>query len=132
MVPPELFQARVYKRTQGRTVRLVTAVTLGIIVALSAWRLYQTMATSSPGLQWIVPGALLFLGWWLSFRLIHVPKFADFLIAVEAEMTKVSWPTKTELIRSSLVVILFIVSLAAILFLFDLFWRKIFELIGII
>jgi len=64
--------------------------------------------------------------------LLHIPKFADFLIAVEAEMTKVSWPTKMELIRSSLVVIFFIVSLAAILFLFDLFWRTIFELIGII
>ena len=88
LVPPELFQASVYKRNQGRMVRLVTAVTVGVIIALSAWRLYQTLAFSSPGLQWAVPGVLLFLGWWLCYRLIHIPKFADFLIAVEAEMTK--------------------------------------------
>ena len=132
LVPRELFQVGVYKRNQGRTVRLVTAVTLGVILALSAWRLYQTLTTVNPSLQWVVPGVLMFLGWWLCYRLVHVPKFADFLIAVEAEMTKVSWPTKTELIRSSWVVIFFIVSLAAILFLFDLFWRKIFQLIGII
>ena len=61
-----------------------------------------------------------------------MPKFADFLIAVEAEMTKVSWPTQTELVRSSLVVIFFIVSLAAILFMFDLVWRTVFQFIGII
>ena len=39
------------------------------------------------------------------FRLVNLPKFADFLIAVEAEMNKVSWPTRTELFRSSVVVI---------------------------
>ena len=35
-------------------------------------------------------------------------QFADFLIAVEAEMTKVSWPSRGELVRSSIVVILVI------------------------
>ena len=34
-----------------------------------------------------------------------MPAFADFLIAVEAEMNKVSWPTRTELFRGSMVVI---------------------------
>jgi preprotein translocase subunit SecE len=133
-IPPELFQASVYKRNQGRTVRMVTAVTFGVIIALSAWRLYQTLSisTANSTVQWAAPGAVLFLGWWICFRLVHIPKFADFLIAVEAEMTKVSWPTKTELIRSSMVVIFFIVSLAAILFVFDLFWRTVFQFIGII
>ena len=32
---------------------------------------------------------------------MNMPRFADFLIAVEAEMNKVSWPSKAELIRSS-------------------------------
>ncbi len=127
MVPAELFQLGTYKNSQGRTVRLVTAITFGVIIALSVWRLYDTLSTSSPGLKWGVPGALLFGGWWLCYRIINLPKFADFLIAVEAEMTKVSWPTQTELYRSSMVVILFIVSLAAILFLFDLFWQTIFK-----
>ena len=131
-VPKELFQAGVYKASQGRTVRMVTAVTFGVIIALTAWRLYAGLITSAEGLRWGVPAAVLALGWWLCYRAIHVPKFADFLIAVEAEMTKVSWPTQTELVRSSLVVIFFIVSLAAILFMFDLVWRTVFQFIGII
>lgn len=132
LIPPELFEAGVYKASQGRTVRMVTAVTFGVIIALTAWRLYASLVTSADALRWGVPGAVLAVGWWLCYRAIHVPKFADFLIAVEAEMTKVSWPTQTELVRSSLVVIFFIVSLAAILFMFDLVWRTVFQFIGII
>ena len=36
---------------------------------------------------------LLAAGLWASYRLVNVPAVADFLIAVEAEMNKVSWPT---------------------------------------
>ncbi len=128
----EFFKATPYKRNQGRTVRLVTAAVIGIIVALSAWRLNETLVTASPGLQWIVPGVLLAAGMWIAYRAIHIPKFAEFLIAVEAEMSKVSWPTKTELIRSSAVVIIFIIALAGILFMFDLFWRTVFQFLGVI
>jgi len=136
LIPPELFQLSSYKPNQGRTVRLVTAMTFGVICALSAWRLYDTLATvkfsedaasALYNLRWILPSLLLFGGAWLSWRAINLPKFADFLIAVEAEMTKVSWPTNTELYRSSLVVIFFIISLAAILFAFDLFWKFFFS-----
>ena len=132
LVPMELFQIGSYKPSQGKTVRLVTSLTFGVIIALSAWQLYETLATSSEGLKWIAPGILLFVGWWLSWRVVQVPRFADFLIAVEAEMTKVSWPTQTELFRASAVVIFFIVSLAAVLFVFDLFWRSLFQFLGII
>ncbi len=132
LIPPELFQLGAYKRNQGRTVRLVTAVTFGVIVALSSWRLYDTLSTSAPSWQWIGPGLMLFVGWWLSYRVVNVPRFADFLIAVEAEMTKVSWPTQTELFRASAVVIIFIVSLAGLLFVFDLIWRTLFQFLGII
>ena len=132
MIPVELFQLGTYKQSQGKTVRLVTALTFGIIVALSSWQLYETLATSNEGLKWVVPGVLLFAGWWLSWRAVQVPRFADFLIAVEAEMTKVSWPTQTELFRASAVVIFFIISLAALLFVFDLFWRTLFQFLGVI
>ena len=49
-----------------------------------------------------------------------MPAFADFLISVEGEMNKVSWPSRSELFRASLVVILVIFSLAAILYAYDL------------
>lgn len=131
-VVAELFSARSYKPNQGRTVRMVTAVTIGVIVSLAAWRLRETLATSLPGAQWLAPGVLLAAGLWLAYRVINIPKFGEFLIAVEAEMSKVSWPTRTELVRSSMVVILFIISLAAILFAFDLIWKAVFQLIGVV
>lgn len=131
-IPPELFQAGSYKRNQGRTVRIVTAVTLGVVFVLSAIRLYQTLSLQSGSMKWVLPGLLLFGGCWLCYRLVNIPKFADFLIAVEAEMSKVSWPTKSELYRASVVVIVFIISLAAILFLFDLIWQTVFRLLGIL
>jgi hypothetical protein len=45
-----------------------------------------------------VPGAglLLAAGLWSVYRLVNMPRFADFLIAVESEMAKVSWPTGGE------------------------------------
>ena len=39
-----------------------------------------------------MPRLLLVFGVWVSYRLVNVPAFADFLIAVEAEMNKVLGP----------------------------------------
>ena len=124
----EMVHVGVYKRSQGRITRQVTLGVLAVSFLLSAWRLSASMAAGSlQDYQWAVPLLLLVAGWWVSFRIINIPRFADFLIAVEAEMNKVSWPTRTELVRSSLVVIFVIFSLAGILFLFDMFWRFIFS-----
>jgi len=77
-------------------------------------------------------GLLLVGGMWFSFRVVNVPRFADFLIAVEAEMNKVSWPSKAELIRSAVVVIFVLFFLTVVLFGFDLVWGFVFEQIGIL
>ena len=61
---------------------------------------------------------------WIAFRLVNMPRFADFLISVEAEMNKVSWPTRTELFAASMVVIVVIFLLTAILFVYDLVWKS--------
>ncbi len=79
-----------------------------------------------------VASTVLLGGLWLSFRFVNYPRFADFLIAVEAEMNKVSWPTKKELIRSSLVVLFCILALTTVLFFFDIFWQMAFIKIGIL
>jgi preprotein translocase subunit SecE len=72
------------------------------------------------------------IGVWFSFRLVNVPRFADFLIAVEAEMNKVSWPTRPELFRSSVVVIVLLLLLTVVLFVYDIAWRFLFEALGIL
>ncbi|MEC8240045.1 MAG: preprotein translocase subunit SecE, partial [Planctomycetota bacterium] len=61
-------------------------------------------------------------------RLVQLPRFADFLIAVEAEMNKVSWPAQGELVKASIVVIFVIFFLAGVLFSFDLIWNSLFRL----
>jgi preprotein translocase subunit SecE len=128
----ELFQFGIYKRSQGRIARQITFATLLLGFLLGAWRLSVFEINAGRPIQMGLPTLLAVLGAWFSFRLVNIPSFADFLIAVEAEMNKVSWPTRTELVRSSLVVIFCIFFLAAILFGYDLFWRSLLSVLRVI
>ncbi len=78
--------------------------------------------------RYVFPMLLMFGGLWLAFRAVNVPWIADFLIAVEAEMNKVSWPSRAEMFRATLVVIFTIFGLAITLFGYDLLWRSLLEL----
>ncbi len=73
----------------------------------------------------------LIAGCWFGYRVVNWPRFADFLIAVEAEMKKVTWPGKDELIRASIVVMFTIFFLAMALFMFDVIWQQFFSFIGV-
>ena len=130
----ELFHAAVYKPNQGRIVRQLTALAIWVVVALACWSLYGTLRGSlesgSPAI-FAVPLAFLAGGLWFGFRVVNWPRFADFLIAVEAEMNKVTWPSKDELKRASVVVIFTIFFLAVSLFMFDVLWQAIFNAIGV-
>ena len=128
----ELFHVGIYKRTQGRVSRQVTFVTIAIIIGYGLWQLSDALINQGHLMQFALPGALLAACWWVAYRLVNVPSFADFLIAVEAEMNKVSWPTRQELFRGSAVVLITIILLAAVLFLFDMFWQKLFTQMGIL
>jgi preprotein translocase subunit SecE len=127
----ELFHASTYKPTQGRIVRQLTVLAIGLIVALGCWSLYTTLSNSDQSLSLAivvgVPAVLLVVGLWISYRLINWPRFADFLIAVEAEMKKVTWPSREEVKRASVVVIVTIAILAVSLFLFDVVWHGFFN-----
>ncbi len=122
----EIFQVGLYKPNQGRITRQVTCGALWVAIALGCWRLQQTMYQFDYW-QFVIPLALLIVGFWSSYRLVNYPRFADFLIAVEAEMNKVSWPSRMELIRSSVVVIFVIFAMAMVLFGYDLLWRLLFK-----
>lgn len=126
----ELFQAGVYKRSQGRIARQVTCAAIWVAFVLGGWRVWLTIGGGS-GVRYIVAGLTVAVGVWLGYRIVNIPAFADFLIAVEAEMNKVSWPSRGELIRSSVVVIFVIFLLALVLFAYDLIWRSMFVFIGV-
>ncbi len=69
--------------------------------------------------HYFLPLVFCWPGLWASFRIVNMPSFADFLISVEGEMNKVSWPSRGELFRASVVVMLVIFFLAAFLFVYD-------------
>lgn len=129
----ELINVGVYKRNQGRITRQVTLATIAVIVLLGAWSLYSYgEAVWGETTRYGLAGGMLLGGIWLAYRMVNYPKFADFLIAVEAEMNKVSWPTKQELMRSSIVVLFVILALTGLLFFFDIFWQTVFMRLGIL
>jgi preprotein translocase subunit SecE len=128
----ELLRVGIYKRTQGRVTRQVTFAALAVVIALGLMRLSQIEAGRGAHLQFALPGVLLMLGLWAAYRTVNLPAFADFLIAVEAEMNKVSWPTRTELFRASMVVLIVIFFLAAILSAYDFVWSVLFRWLHIL
>ena len=113
-----MFTASRYKRSQGRIARQVTGFAIALVFAIAAWRI-STIAVDEVG-RYVVPLVIFAVGVWIAFRVVNLPSFADFLISVEAEMNKVSWPGGAELKRASVVVIVVIFLLAGILFAYDL------------
>ena len=113
-----MFQASPYKRSQGKIARQFTFAAMAIAVAVGAWKYSEAQAGTTAVMQYVAPLAALAVGLWISFRIVNIPRFADFLISVEAEMNKVQWPGRSELWRASVVVIVVIFFLAAALFVF--------------
>lgn len=135
----ELFQLGIYKPTLGRVTRQVTAYALFALLAYGCFGLWQYFAPRNGSPQWFlnygeyfhwgIPSVCLAASAWFCYRLVNYSRFAEFLISVEAEMNKVSWPSKTELIRSTIVVIFMLLFLAMVLFGFDILWRTLFDLL---
>lgn len=112
-----MFTSSRYKRSQGRIARQLTLFAVVAIFAVMAWRLSD--AGGDVNHKFLIPLAVVGVGAWIAFRIVNIPQFADFLISVEAEMNKVSWPGRGELYRASVVVIVVIFLLTAILFAYD-------------
>ena len=137
----ELTRGEIYKRTQGKMTRQITCITVWVAAALLAWRVYSVAVWTFAD-KWFTGGGMYFkygvpvlilaVGLWLGYRIVNYAPFADFLIAVEAEMNKVSWPTQTELVRSSTVVIILILGLTVTVFVYDIVLRYLLWRIGVV
>ena len=129
----ELLRFGIYKRSQGRIVRQVTFAAVAITLLIGLWRMSTYLSGNShpAWASYWIPGAIAVVGLWASYRLVNLPAFADFLIAVEAEMNKVSWPSRGELFRWSIVVIVMIVAIGVLLAAYDTFWFEVFWKLGV-
>lgn len=111
----------------------MTFYALAIAVAIGAYSLMTWMqangSENANAMSVPVAVGVFAVGVWAAFRLVQLPTFADFLISVEAEMNKVTWPKRSELWRASVVVILTIFVLAALLYLYDLLWSNLLNLL---
>lgn len=127
-----LFRTDLYKPMQGWYARLYTGLALGLIAAAGAYQIYQASQDETPYWKVGVPMGFAVAFGWLIIRIVHFPPFADFLIATEAEMNKVSWTTKDDLIRATTVVLMTVVLMALFLFVVDRLWTFILQLIGVL
>jgi len=124
----------IYKRGQGKNTRLCSAFGVAIIVGLGCLQLYKKLDATDLGL-WVktmVPAVLFVALGLLIFWLVNKPSVADFMVAAEGEMKKVSWSSKKEIAVSTFVVIVVVILMAALLGVTDLSFKLFFsEVLGI-
>jgi preprotein translocase subunit SecE len=121
-----------YKPMQGWYARLYTGLGLGLVAVAGAYQVYQVAQDETPWVKVGVPLVVAVVFGWIIIRIVHFPPFADFLIATEAEMNKVSWTTKDDLVRATTVVLTTVVLMAVFLFVVDRLWTFILQLIGVL
>ena len=133
------FHTNGFKASQGLRVRRYTLVGILIVGWSGAWSLYRHQVLGV-GDQIItipfydraiailsskentIPFLIALVTAWFAWRLVNVPVFADFLIATEAEMNKVSWSTRKKLVQDTIVVLITVALLTSFLLVVDLFW----------
>ena len=129
-----MHELSIYKKSQGRNARWLTFFGVLIIGIWGCATLAQTLGAYNQNVyvQFILPVFVLLGLAWVMFRyVVNRPASADFLIATEGEMKKVSWSSTKEVMGSTKVVILTTFLLAALLFLVDFVFVNLFNMMGI-
>jgi len=99
------------KPGQGYWTRLLTAVGAGVLVlVVVAWLTDEIGAAmaGSPNLiyiQAITAVVVILVSAGILFWVMNWPRVVDFLIATEAEMKKVNWPSRRQVVISTWIVI---------------------------
>jgi len=129
----ELLAVGLYKRNQGRLARQLTAAGFGALVVAGVYILSQgPLAGYGSNVKMMICGSITLVAAWIIYRLVNWPVFAEFLISVEAEMNKVSWASKQELYRATIVVLSTMLFLGIVLFVYDKIWLEILSRIGVL
>lgn len=148
----------VYKKGQGSSARISVGVTLGLIAFFSAYSLHGALinlpafvvGASVPlvnlPLTWGLVSAFVLFMFSIAFAALLVGCFetgigkldnigkgvVGFLIETQAELQRVSWPTRKELVGSSIVVIVFAVIIGSYIFGVDRLVTVVMKSIGVL
>ncbi len=121
-----------YKPGQGYWTRVLTAIaSLALAAGASFWIATKFFVPEGPAhkIVWaVVMGGTAATLW----VVLNRPRVVDFMIAVETEMKKVSWPSRKSLISMTIIVISGIFGLAAMVFGIDYVFVIIFKAIHIL
>lgn len=120
-----------YKKSQGRPTRQIA---LCVVIASLSWLLISVVALfvrRQVGIGWLSLCVLVVaVAGFISVAILNRPRWADFLISVQGEIDKVTWPSKSEVHKHTIVVLILLVSMAVIVFGFDIVWQWVFKTIG--
>ena len=128
----------IHKPGQGYWTRMMSAIGAGMIVLSCAAWLYQKIVPRYAPEDYAiyyrggVAAAVIVVFGLLIYWVLNRPRIVDFMIAVEAEMRKVNWPSKKEIIGSTWVVICGTMLIAALLFAINLAFGWLFVEINIL
>ena len=126
----------IYKRGQGKYTRLCSGFGAAIIAGLGCFQLYVKLepiswwGLSRRGALWVatmVPVGLFVVLGLLIFWLMNKSTIADFMIAAEGEMKKVSWSSRKEIAVSTFIVIVVVILVATLLGITDLSFQMFFD-----
>lgn len=128
----------IYKKGQGYWTRMGTAgaaVLLIICIARFIWTevpanvdyvLNHPQVRNGLVIGFVVAAAI------LAWRLMNKPRNVEFLIATDSEMKTVNWTSREELFGSTKIVIIFMLVIAALLFVTDVVFSYLFYWIGVL
>ncbi|MCJ7545130.1 MAG: preprotein translocase subunit SecE [Phycisphaerae bacterium] len=118
----------IYKRGQGKYTRITTFLGVVLLAAIGAVRLSEELTTVqlSPLVRYGIATALVVIAAVVMFWIVNRPRSADFMIATEGEMKKVSWSSRKEVVGSTKVVIITTLILTVILFAVDMLFTQLF------
>ncbi|MDA1008624.1 MAG: preprotein translocase subunit SecE [Planctomycetota bacterium] len=111
----------------------MTVICGGFLAVLGAYWIWESFGTASWGVVstiYVQAGAAIafaaLCGYMLWKFVAKSVRAVDFLVATEAEMKKVNWSTRRELVGSSIIVILSSMMIALFCLAFDLVFTRVF------
>ena len=120
---------QIYKRGQGKNTRLWSGLATAALGGIGCLQLYKKLDATdlTPWVKFLVPAILFAALGVLIYWLVNKPTVADFMIAAEGEMKKVSWSSREEIMVSTVIVIVVVFCMAALLGVTDLIFSSFFS-----